>query len=277
MPGHALVLQVASDEVEAQQWLVSDAGVEIGRGREAGVCLRHPSVSRWHASLSMTAQGFELRDLGSTNGTFVNGRRLDQPRLVKDGDRLTFGDVSLVVELDGARATDPPAIRTLMVELDEVLAPTPLAIDLTPVTPTARRDVTMPDGLPVLTSALPAQRPRVEPCPSEPPNASTLAQTIDQANALATALRAFSADLQVGVWLFEHAGGRLAARNAIEQIRAAEAQPLEQPPGPWASLAEALPTLRVLLEAQLILVDLLQPSPGDLTHDDHLQADTAHQ
>jgi hypothetical protein len=67
------------------------------------------------------------------------------------------------------------------------------------------------------------------------------------------------------------------ARNAIEQIRAAEAHPLDRPPDAWASLAEALPTVRVLLEAHLILVDLLQPSLGDLTHDDDLQTDTPHQ
>jgi pSer/pThr/pTyr-binding forkhead associated (FHA) protein len=273
MPAPRLLLRVASDQVEAQEWLVSDAGVEIGRGREAAVCLRHSSVSRRHAALSKTAAGFELRDLDSTNGTSVNDRRIDQPRLVKDGDRLTFGDVSLVVELAGARAADPPAVKTLMVDLDEVLAPTPLAVHLTP--PPAR-DLTMPELTPVVAPMPPAQQPVDLPSPSEAKTV-TLAETIDQATALAAALRAFSGDLQLGVWLFEHAGGRLAARAAIDHIRAAEAHPLDQPDQAWARLAEALPSLRVLLEAQLILIDLLQPSLGDLTHDDHLQTDTTHQ
>ena len=283
-PAHGLVLRVVSNEIEAQEWLISDPCVEIGRGRDVAVCLRHSSVSRRHAALRQTAAGFELQDLGSTNGTFVNGRRVGQALLLKDGDRLTFGDVSLVAELAGARPPDPPAIRTLMVGLDEVLAPTPPAIDLTP---TPARDLTMPELPPVLAPAPPrlaATGPEPAPTATQRPldvpsveHASSLAATIDQASGLAGALRAFSADLQIGVWLFEHAGGRLAARAAIDQIRAAEARPLDQPAEAWARLAEALPTVRVLLEAQLILVDLLQPSLGDLTHDDHLQTDTPNQ
>ena len=283
MAGPGLVLRVASDEVEPQEWLVSDQRVDIGRGREAEVCLRHASVSRRHASLCKTTAGFELRDRDSTNGTFVNGRRLDHPRLLEDGDCLRFGDVSLVVELAGPPTTDPPAIKTMMVDLDDVLAPTPPGIDLTPATP---RDLTMPELLPVVAPPPPVQPPVDTAWPSESQtarpgaesqNASTLAQTIDQANALAAALRTFGADLQVGVWLFEHAGGRPLARAAIEQIRAAESQPLTEAPTAWAGLAETLPTLRVLLEAQLVLIDLLQPSVGDLTHDDHLQAHTPDQ
>ena len=168
-----------------------------------------------------------------------------------------------------------------MVGLDEVLAPTPPAIDLTP---TPARHPTMPELPPVLAPTPPAPPPLDDVWPFETQNAerrtqnaSTLAATIDQASTLAAALHAFSADLQLGVWLFEHAGGRLAARAAIDQIRAAEAHPLDRPPDAWARLAEALPTVRVLLEAQLILVDLLQPSLGDLTHDDHLQTDTPNQ
>jgi hypothetical protein len=276
-PAPGLLLRVVSDEVEPQQWLIGEPSADIGRGRDVAVCLRHSSVSRRHACLRQTPAGFELQDLGSTNGTFINGRRVDQPLLVKDGDRLTFGDVSLVAELaaeQSARRADPPAIRTLIVDLDEVLAPTPPAIDLTP---TPARDLTMPELPPVVAPPPPAQQPLDTACPAQTRNAATLAQTIDQASALVAALRAFSADLQLGVWLFEHAGGRLAARAAIDRIRAAEAQPLDQPPDAWASLAESLPCLRILVEAQLILVDLLQPSLGDLTHDDHLQTDTTNQ
>jgi pSer/pThr/pTyr-binding forkhead associated (FHA) protein len=238
-------------------------------------------VSRRHASVSKTTAGFELRDRDSTNGTFVNGRRIDQPRLLEDGDCLKFGDVSLVVELAGPPTTDPPASKTVMVDLDDVLAPTPPAIDLTPATP---RDLTMPELLPVAAPP-PSVQPPVDPAwPSEAQtaqaaseNAPTLAQTIDQANALAAALRAFAAELQLGIWLFEHAGGRPLARAAIEQIRAAESQPLAEAPAAWGRLAETLPSLRALLETQLILVDLLQPSVGDLTHDDHLQTDAPDQ
>ncbi len=54
------------------------AGLDIGRAPENGLCLPEPEVSRRHARLQVAAnlESVELRDLGSTNGVFVNGRRV---------------------------------------------------------------------------------------------------------------------------------------------------------------------------------------------------------
>ena len=49
------------------------------------------TVSRRHATITRKAGGFELADLGSTNGTFVNGRRLRNPIALKTGDEIKFG------------------------------------------------------------------------------------------------------------------------------------------------------------------------------------------
>lgn len=65
-------------------------------GRETGLPISLPSadtVSRRHAELDLSGGQVTLRDLGSTNGTFVNGQRLTEARLLKPGDEIQFGAV----------------------------------------------------------------------------------------------------------------------------------------------------------------------------------------
>lgn len=66
----------------------------IGRSPELEVVVDHPSVSRVHARVTEHDGAWVVRDLGSTNGTFVNGRRIKQAALA-DGDRLAVGEVGL--------------------------------------------------------------------------------------------------------------------------------------------------------------------------------------
>ncbi|MGK7931066.1 MAG: FHA domain-containing protein [Microcystaceae cyanobacterium] len=64
----------------------------IGRGKENGVVIRDQCISRNHAILQSTDSGeFYLIDLGSRNGTFVNGRRVSIPVTLSSGDRIAFG------------------------------------------------------------------------------------------------------------------------------------------------------------------------------------------
>jgi hypothetical protein len=65
----------------------------VGRHPDADLVLTDPTISRWHARLERDAAtgGWLLTDLGSTNGTRVNGWRVDAPQWVRPGDRLTFG------------------------------------------------------------------------------------------------------------------------------------------------------------------------------------------
>ena len=65
---------------------------ELMIGREAGsdLMLSDTSVSRQHAIIRRTEAGFELEDLGSTNGTFVGGRQVTRARL-NSGDTIRFG------------------------------------------------------------------------------------------------------------------------------------------------------------------------------------------
>jgi EAL domain-containing protein (putative c-di-GMP-specific phosphodiesterase class I) len=65
----------------------------IGRKPEASLCIPCPTVSREHAELTAVERGLLLRDLGCTNGTYVNGVRIQQPCTVGHSDLLQFGQV----------------------------------------------------------------------------------------------------------------------------------------------------------------------------------------
>jgi hypothetical protein len=70
----------------------------LGRHPDADLVLSHPTVSRWHARLRFDqTDGWLLTDLASTNGTWLNGWRIAATQVVRPGDRVTFGLVSVVL------------------------------------------------------------------------------------------------------------------------------------------------------------------------------------
>ncbi len=73
----------------------------IGRNPQADIPLPTPIVSWQHARLDRTPQGHVLTDLGSTNGTFVNGQRLTRPHLLQKGDVVQIGPFKLEYEATG--------------------------------------------------------------------------------------------------------------------------------------------------------------------------------
>jgi len=70
----------------------------IGRIPESTVVLADPNASRNHAELRVAGDSYELIDLGSTNGSRVNGHKVAR-QLLQDGDELTFGTVKLQFRL----------------------------------------------------------------------------------------------------------------------------------------------------------------------------------
>ena len=60
----------------------------IGREADADIQIQAPAISRNHAKLSRRPQGYWIEDLGSSNGTFVNGIRLEDRVPLKSGDRI---------------------------------------------------------------------------------------------------------------------------------------------------------------------------------------------
>lgn len=79
----------------------------IGRDSSNEITINDAEVSRRHARLTFQGGKFVLEDLGSTNGTFVNGQRLAGPRVLKAGEVVSFGEqIVLVFE---ASTFDPAA------------------------------------------------------------------------------------------------------------------------------------------------------------------------
>jgi Protein of unknown function (DUF3662)/FHA domain len=79
--------------------VLSGNRVVVGRSREADIVLQDPNVSRRHAELRRDDGGWQIVDLGSTNGIKVNGRRVNQQPL-STGDQITIGVTDLTFELD---------------------------------------------------------------------------------------------------------------------------------------------------------------------------------
>ncbi len=106
------------------------AGLYIGLertttvGRQAladQVVLDHPTISRSHAAFERGAGGVSVRDLGSTNGTFVNGARLVRSQLLRLGDRVGVGPFELVFDgsaLVGSTRTGNAELRAIDVSKD---------------------------------------------------------------------------------------------------------------------------------------------------------------
>ncbi len=75
-----------------RDWMV------IGRGRSADMLIAEPTISRAHAAIGYDGDRFFMQDLGSTNGTCVNGER--ETRVLLDpGDELQLGKLRLLVTL----------------------------------------------------------------------------------------------------------------------------------------------------------------------------------
>jgi EAL domain-containing protein (putative c-di-GMP-specific phosphodiesterase class I) len=82
-----------ADDQPVRRFRVDASRFVIGRKPEASLSISSPTVSREHAELTAIEQGLLLRDLGSTNGTYVNGTRINQPCTVHHGDLIQFGQM----------------------------------------------------------------------------------------------------------------------------------------------------------------------------------------
>jgi pSer/pThr/pTyr-binding forkhead associated (FHA) protein len=90
---------LATDDAAAQRMtfrIAAGAVKTVGRATGAEFIVDAALVSRLHCQITATAESLHVKDLGSTNGTFVNGERVDTAEL-HNGDRLSVGRVDLVV------------------------------------------------------------------------------------------------------------------------------------------------------------------------------------
>src|SRR5216683_2789448 len=94
-----LLLKLLGGELPPEEWEIEGVPVGIGRLDDSDITLPHRSVSRHHARIVPSSNGYEVEDLGSTNGTWLNDKPLNDRVALSDGDSLMVGDIPLVIEL----------------------------------------------------------------------------------------------------------------------------------------------------------------------------------
>ena len=115
----------------------------LGRDVTNDIPLGDAEISRQHSRLTRTPGGIVLEDLGSTNGSFVNGDRLASPRVLRSGDLVGLGEnVTLTFE-----ATVPESAATAMSPVRAALPPRPAG---RPSSPPMAGGPATPMGMPAL-------------------------------------------------------------------------------------------------------------------------------
>jgi DNA-binding response OmpR family regulator len=100
---HLIALQPAVSPPES---VVGDDGLTLGRGTACHIVVPSPVVSRLHAQIERAGARFQLRDLGSVNGTYVNGNRVHATCLLNNYDLIGLGEASAQLTF-----VDPDATR----------------------------------------------------------------------------------------------------------------------------------------------------------------------
>ena len=90
------VLFVRSENQQGTEIEVTDVTV-LGRSDESDLVLDDPYASDFHMRLVAQEEGITLHDLGSTNGTYINGRRVTAPTALRRGDTIQVGKTVLEV------------------------------------------------------------------------------------------------------------------------------------------------------------------------------------
>ncbi|MCG8556226.1 MAG: Flp pilus assembly complex ATPase component TadA [Proteobacteria bacterium] len=148
--------------------------ISFGRLDSNDVMLPKDNVSKRHARLMLKEQGYVLFDLQSTNGTYVNGRKISSPVIVQPGDRIQLGDFFVQLETEAEAAaipsetppTEPPQPESLP-SAAPMAQPT-----VPPPPPMAGGDPTVPGAspaAPIPAAAAPPPPPPVEPGTLSPP------------------------------------------------------------------------------------------------------------
>jgi pilus assembly protein CpaF len=108
---------VITERGGAQRQLEFDsAEVSIGRLEDNEICLPKNNVSKRHSRLVLKDDRYILVDLKSTNGTYVNGRKIASPMVVRTGDKIYIGDFILTLvrpSRPAPRMPDRPAMQTI--------------------------------------------------------------------------------------------------------------------------------------------------------------------
>jgi len=99
---------ILNDGAEQHAFEIRPGVTIIGRSSASDVRLQSPRVSRSHVECYREGNTIRIRDLGSSNGTYVNGRKITEPVTLQDGDRVSIGDIELHFSAEAAGETGAP-------------------------------------------------------------------------------------------------------------------------------------------------------------------------
>jgi hypothetical protein len=122
----ALVLEIVEGNGAGQKSPL-DSTLELGRDPGVSMQLMDAQVSRRHARIGPRGDGAAVEDLGSANGTYVNGQRIAAPREMQPGDTLRVGTTVLLLRSEQQVAAQPSAVVPMpaITAAAEVLEPVP--------------------------------------------------------------------------------------------------------------------------------------------------------
>jgi FhaA, N-terminal domain/FHA domain len=86
--------------LDDRRLVVGPSGATLGRSRQCDITLSDPNVSRQHAEIRARGGSWVLSDLGSTNGSRINGRAVEGSEVVRPGDEIELGSTVLRFELE---------------------------------------------------------------------------------------------------------------------------------------------------------------------------------
>jgi pSer/pThr/pTyr-binding forkhead associated (FHA) protein len=97
---------------EVRKFVLNPAVTTIGRAQENDIVINNLALSRRHAEVTMRRGRFEVEDLGSQNGVFVNNERIDGPKALRDEDTITLGTYQFVFSSDRSGDPDIRGLKT---------------------------------------------------------------------------------------------------------------------------------------------------------------------
>lgn len=169
MIGSTARLVVAYGSADAQEFLLTNQTTTLGRETINDIVLNDPEVSRRHIRFTQMAGRFIIEDLGSTNGTYLNGSRINAPSPLMNGDiidlggslRLTFfgppgAAEATIIEQPGVPSGAPPTFVSPEPDRAQLQAVPTDPVQGAPVPPAQKTDYqasTPPPGAPPLDKA----------------------------------------------------------------------------------------------------------------------------
>jgi len=116
-------LSITHNQKPVEEFILRHEIVTIGRGGENDIQLPDTTVSHWHARFVVSPDALIIEDMGSTNGTYVNGQRIKRQQL-KNGDQVMIGQHKLSFDnlgLTGDADEQEPTLQMSRNTIEQVL------------------------------------------------------------------------------------------------------------------------------------------------------------